>query len=361
MVRCSLSLLLLWVWNSGNCQLAISYADSLRTVFHVPEMAYSVVRADSVLELAVTGKHAIHLSDKANINDRFHLGSNTKALTAFVIAHYVELGKLTWDTRFFDLFPEWKKNALPVYHAITLKMLLSHRAGIQPFLGENDPPLPVFKGNRQQKRMAFGRFVLSLPPAKMDSSSPFIYSNAGYALAAIMLEKVTGKSWELLMEKNCNNLLKLGIGFSWPENQKQKDTWGHFSTEKGLIPVPSDTSFCIDLAEPAGDINIKLKDYARYIQLNLKGLNGENNYLKSTTYQFLHEAFEGYAMGWFNVYENGNGYSSHSGTDGTYYAMASIDRTRKQAYIVFVNVFNEEATIAVRWLTRRLKQLYPAK
>lgn len=349
---------LLGLWYGILAQPGLRYADSLRSVYHVPELAYAVLNADTVLEMAVTGYHAIHLTDRATDNDRFHLGSNTKAITAFVIAHYVELGKLKWETRFFDLFPEWKKSALPVYYTITLKELLAHRSGVQPFLGENDPPLPEFKGSRQQKRRAFGKFVLNLPRVKEDSLQPYVYSNAGYALAALMLEKVTGKSWEYLMEKNCNGLLNLGIGFSWPENQKRKDTWGHFSTDKGLVPVPSDTSFCIDLAEPAGDLNIKLKDYAKYIQLHLKGLSGMDNYLKSTTYHFLHEAFDGYALGWFNVHEKGNDYSSHSGTDGTYYALTSIDRTKKQSYIVFTNVYSEEATMAVRLLVRRLKQIH---
>ena len=79
------------------------------------------------------GMHAINLPETASLNDRFHIGSNTKAMTAFIIAKYVESGKLNWPTKFFDLYPEWKKESKPDYETINLKDLLSHRAGIQPF------------------------------------------------------------------------------------------------------------------------------------------------------------------------------------------------------------------------------------
>ncbi len=58
------------------------------------------------------GHHSVNLKDTATINDKFHIGSNTKAMTTFIIAKYVEKNKLKWDTKFFDLFSDWKANNL---------------------------------------------------------------------------------------------------------------------------------------------------------------------------------------------------------------------------------------------------------
>ncbi len=354
-----LTILSIGFWAMCPGQKTVQFADSIRKYYHIPEISYAVVDDKTVLEIAALGRHAVNLPDTATLNDRFHIGSNTKAMTAFIIARYVEKGKLQWTTPFFDLFPEWKTKSNPGYEKITLQDLLSHRAGIQPFQGENDPTIPDFTGTNQQKRVQFGQFVLTLEPMFPDEQNPFVYSNAGYTLATLMVEKVTGKSWEQLVENVFNKDLKLHVKLSWPENQKHKDTWGHQSENGKLIPVPSAAGSHLDYTEPAGDINIKLKDYIKFIQLNLKGLNGENNYLKAETYQFMHNGTENYAMGWFNIKENGKELSVHSGTGAfTYFTIVHIDRKKGKAFIIATNSLNDDTQQGVRLLMRKLKQNY---
>nr|WP_198999818.1 serine hydrolase domain-containing protein [Flavobacterium sp. ASV13] len=334
------------------------YADSIRVASGIPELSYAVVTGDKILEINTSGLHSIYLTDPATLNDRFHIGSNTKAMTAFMIARYVEKGKLKWNTKFFDIFPDLKKTSKPEYYGITLEKLLSHQALIQPFQGENDPAVPNFTGTHQEKRNQFGQFVLTLDPAKPDSEHQYVYSNAGYTLATMMVEKVTGTSWEKLIDKVFNKDLKLNVQLSWPENLKVKDTWGHSFENNKLSPVPSNTDYHLDFTEPAGDINIKLTDYIKFIQLNIKGLQGQDNYLKTSTYTFIHKAIEGYSLGWFNSYENDQEFSTHSGTAGTYYTIASIDRKNFIGYIIFTNSFNEATVNGVRLLMRKLKKDY---
>lgn len=339
-------------------QNTLQFADSIRKAYSIPEINYAVIDPYRTLEIAALGKHSIDLPDTATFNDRFHIGSNTKAMTAFIIAKYVEKGKLKWTTKFFDLFPAWKERSKSEYANITLQDLLSHKAGIQPFQGEGDPQIPNFTGSNPEKRKQFGQFVLTLEPILPDNQHPFIYSNAGYTLATLMLEKVTKKSWEQLVEKVFNNDLKLDVKLSWPENQQQKDTWGHVFENDTLKPVPSTVDYHLDYTEPAGDINIKIKDYVKFIQINLKGLKGENNYLKATTYNFIHKGVKNYSMGWYNIYENNKELSTHSGTAGTYYSLVHIDRIKNRAYIIFTNSFNNNTQQGVRLLMRKLKENY---
>ncbi|VXB71391.1 conserved exported hypothetical protein [Flavobacterium sp. 9AF] len=339
-------------------QKATQFVDSVRIVYKIPELSYAVVDSKKVLEIHALGKHSILLNDSATVNDRFHLGSNTKAMTAFIIAKYVEKGKLKWTTRFFDLFPEWKSQSRLEYANITLQELLSHKARIQPFQGENDPEIPNFKGSKKEKRMAFGKFVLTTVPVDIDEENPFVYSNAGYTLATLMLEKVTHKTWEQLVNKVFNKDLKLNVQFSWPENQKNKDTWGHSFENDELIPVPSTTDYHLDYTEPSGDLNCDLKDYIQFIQLNLRGLQGEDNYLKASTYKFIHKGIENYSLGWYNIYENEKELSTHSGTAGTYYTLVHIDRIQNKAYIIFTNSYSIDTKMGVRIVMRKLKEFY---
>ncbi|HEY1019509.1 MAG TPA: hypothetical protein VGE25_10940, partial [Sediminibacterium sp.] len=100
-------------------------------------------------------------------------------------------------------------------------------------------------------------------------------------------------------------------------------------------------------------------DYVRFIQLNLKGLKGEDNYLKADTYKFIHKGVENYSLGWFNIYENEKELSVHSGTGAfTYFTLVHIDRLKNRAYIIFTNSFNAGTRQAVRLLMRKLKENY---
>jgi len=67
-------------------QPTVEFADSLRQLYKVPELSYAVITDEQTLEIAALGRHSVNLRDTASLEDRFHLGSNTKALTAFVIA-----------------------------------------------------------------------------------------------------------------------------------------------------------------------------------------------------------------------------------------------------------------------------------
>lgn len=123
--------------------------------------------------------------------------------------------------------------------------------------------------------------------------------------------------------------------------------------------MPSTWNYHLDYTEPAGDINLKLTDYARFIQLHLQGLSGKDNYLKSSTYYFLHNANTGYALGWFNIAEDNNSFSSHTGTGAfTYFSNVQIDRIKRIAYIVVANCYNDDTKQAVRLLMRKLKENY---
>lgn len=90
----------------------------------------------------------------------------------------------------------------------------------------------------------------------------------------------------------------------------------------------------------------------------MDGLKGHNNYLKAGTYCFIHEGIPGYSLGWFNVDENGDSFSTHSGTAGTYYSLVQIDRRKNVAYIILTNAFSETTVNGVRLLMKELKSGY---
>ena len=83
-----------------------------------------------VVASGVTGRRKAGTDVAATIDDQWHLGSDTKAMTAVIIATFVERGKLTWETTLGDVFTELAAGFPSDFRAITVTQLLSHYAGL---------------------------------------------------------------------------------------------------------------------------------------------------------------------------------------------------------------------------------------
>lgn len=321
----------------------------------IPEMAFAIVTKDNIIIQKVVGHHKIsEINSSANLSDYFHLGSNTKAITSFIAASLVENKKIKWNTKFFDLFPELKNKSNQNYLNITLEDLLSHRAKIQPFTsGAEYQKLPIFFGNKKEKRRKFAEYVLTLEPVRNNKN--YNYSNAGYSVATLMLEKVSGKSWEKLISKILKQKLKIDFAFGWPNRNFENQPYGHWIENGKLTPVPANIDYDLSMAEPAGDLSMNIENYAKFIQLNIQGLSGKDNFLKSETYKFLHTAKNEYAIGWGNFTKNNEQISEHAGSDGTFFSYAQIDRKNLIGYIVLVNNGSESAQNGVFEMVNKLK------
>ena len=110
---------------SVNGNTVEEFADSIRLAYNIPEIGYAVVSSTKIFDLQLIGIKRINSNIKADINDKFRIGSNTKAITGFISALLVKQNKIRWDTKFFDLFPELKTNSNTAYYDMTLLNLLS--------------------------------------------------------------------------------------------------------------------------------------------------------------------------------------------------------------------------------------------
>ncbi len=356
-----LTILMIATGQTIKAQSIQSFADSLMLKNNIPEMGFAVISTDRILDLQTLGFHRTDIKNeqtKANPADYFHLGSNTKAITGFVAAYFVENNKIAWTTKFFDLFPDWKSESNPAYDEITLSDLLSHRARIQPYTNDLEyNELPDFKGNNAEKRKQFAKYVLAEKPVKNDKKN-YHYSNAGYSVAALMLEKVTGKTWEQLTREIMTDKVKVRIEFGWPNKLGVNQPYGHWVDNDTLIALPPDIEYDLAVREPAGDISMTLPDYAKFIQLNLQGLSGADNVLKAGTYDFLHFGLKDYSIGWGNVNSGDKQLSEHAGSAGTFFCYTLIDRKKKLAYIIVANSATEETQQAIFIFLNRLRKKY---
>jgi D-alanyl-D-alanine carboxypeptidase len=333
--------------------------DSIKALYDIPAIAYGVIKNDTIILQNVIGFRDINLKNKVQINDLFHIGSNTKAITSFITAKIVEQNLITWDTKFFDLYPELKRESNPNYENFSLRELLSHKARLIPFKDEIYPITDYEKDLNKDlklpdKRYHFIKQVLKYEPIPLYDHPDDRYSNAGYIAAALMLEKATGQAWEELINKMSIEL-KLGIYIGWPDDNNPESPKGHIKPkewlldiDEDLIPIPYASkkyhyfNQYILLCNPSGNLSISLPNFLEYLRLNINGLNGENNYLESETYKDIFYSYPDYSCGWMN--EN---YFipcfHHKGSASTFNSIAIIEPKKKVGIVIMMNVANGDA------------------
>ena len=198
----------------------------------------------------------------------------------------IEDKQISLESKLSDIVPELT-GTLPDYLSVTLSDLLSHRAGIQPYTSSTEyQKLPEFKGSISERRKQFAQFVLNECPIQLKVGNTYSYSNAGYAIAALMMEKISHKTFEELVDITFK---RLGLDYFWgfPNKKNVKNPWGHWNNNgDNMIALPPDHDYkLMDCVAPAGDLSMDIIDYSKYIMMNIDGLLGNDNYLKSESYQ----------------------------------------------------------------------------
>ena len=128
-------------------------------------MAYAVFSKDSIIEFQVLGYRVFKKKDPIERYDRFNIGTNTAAITAYIAARLVESGKIKWTTQLLEIFPGFRKTTLPVYKYIRFGDLLSSRTRLPSFMEMRDWfKIPDTKGNIVSKRLFFTYWILQRKP-----------------------------------------------------------------------------------------------------------------------------------------------------------------------------------------------------
>jgi CubicO group peptidase (beta-lactamase class C family) len=289
-------------------------------------MAAAVLRGERIIAQGVAGVRKRGTAERITLDDRFHLGSCTKAMTATLVAILVEEGKLNWTTTLGELFADTVKPMHPAWEKVTVRQVLGHRAGLRfvpdglarvfklfraPYASlrrgpELMRPPRSLLGTVPQQRLEIARQALSRPPS-FPPGTKFIYSNEGYILAGAVLEHLTGRAWEDLMRERLFQPLGISTGgFGQPGTAGKTDQpWGHSSfVGKPIDPGSPAAQFPLYYG-PAGLAHMTITDWAKFIALHLRGDPANPHcqpaLLKLDTFAELHSVAPittTYFMGW---------------------------------------------------------------
>jgi CubicO group peptidase (beta-lactamase class C family) len=320
--------------------------DALEPVWRkhrVPAITGGIVTSRGLERLGALGVRKTGTRVAVTTNDLWHLGSETKAMTAALAARLVERGLLRWNTTVAELFPELAGSLKSDMKRVTLEELLRHRGGIVGNLDWHDI---AGSGSTVEQRLEALRAAMDKPRSSRD----YHYSNLGYVVVGAMIEHVTGQSWEQAIQERLFAPLGMNsIGFGGTGTPGQTDQpWGHTRREQ---PVANNGPLVDNppVLGPAGRVHASMADWARFLSDQLAGARGSGGLLRPESYAKIFEVpSEGeYALGWL-VTERGWGGGTvytHAGCNTMNYAVAWLAPDRD--FGVFVCINQGDATAAV--------------
>ena len=375
---------------SGDADFA-ELLNSIRLEERLPGLAAAIIIDSKLHSAAAVGVRETGTDNWLTVNDKFMIGSCTKAFTATTAAILVEEGRLSWQTTIRDAFPNL--NMLPEYENITIQQLLSHRAGLPKNLKEGKASWLIDYGFDEKRgttpeimRLQYLEKTvqnkLISPPGQV-----IHYSNSGYILAGAILEKIAGQTYEKLRaEKIFRPLGITTAGYGIPADlQPRSQPWGHYwdKSTKSFVAYQAD---CPKFLSPAGNIHMSLKDWAKFIIVHLNSdPSNKTKLLKSSSIQFLHtppdsaeldfsfkermlSKFFGYgflnsnyALGWFTKEKN-KSYDLiyHGGRGLAFNAMVLVDLKTKNAILLVTNteVSHVHPTFQNLLMIKKIKEHY---
>ncbi|MDQ7826999.1 MAG: serine hydrolase domain-containing protein [Candidatus Eremiobacteraeota bacterium] len=358
--------------------------------YELPSLAAAVAKEGKIVCAGAVGTRRYGENIPVTIHDRYHLGSDTKAMTAVMVAMLVDQGKLRWNTPMGEIFPELAASMDPAFKGITVEQLLSQTSGMP-------------SDNTSKESEAYTRFMIdevSYPQGNLDEirywlvgkwcglpvpSKPgekFEYSNLNYIIAGAIVEHIEKKSWdELIIEKVFNPLGLRNTGLGIQSSLGRVDApLGHAVVEgkiKCFLAGPrADNPVVVG---PAGIANMSVLDFVTWAGWNAgEGKRGPH-LVRPETLRKLHApavaipapkdaplgtATVGkYAFGWGVVAVPWAAHPLlfHGGSNGLNFAEICVDTEKDLGIVILTNMGGKNADAAVKEIQKELYRKYGGK
>lgn len=287
-------------------------------------------------------------------NTMFLIGSVAKTFTATAILKLKDQGKLNLDDSVTKFLPELS------YKNVTLRQLLTHTSGLLEYQSEEIIKEIAGKGVNNAELVKV--FAMLNPKQEFEPGIRWGYSNTNYILLALVVEKVSGRSFPQFVRENI--FVPAGMTRSFvsisniPETLKNEIAAGYrFTNLLATAPVNVDT---LDGARKAyatkknlygaGNVYSTTRDLLKFHQalqrgkiLNKQSLSEMYSPIKLTTgADYKPFAKTNYlskdALGWFVADERSGKIVYHPGGDIGYVSYFLRNTTKDQSVIVLSNI-----------------------
>jgi CubicO group peptidase (beta-lactamase class C family) len=162
--------------------------------YKIPGLAIGIIKDNAVVFKKGYGRISTADSLPVTTQTIFPILSCTKAFTAAAIGILVDQGKLKWDDKVTKYLPYFKLSNQITTNQLTISDILSHRSGLEGFEGDL-----LWYGTDYSRQEIVRRIQYS--PLRNTFRKDFGYQNVLYLVAGLIIEKVTGETWDEFIQK----------------------------------------------------------------------------------------------------------------------------------------------------------------
>ncbi len=294
--------------------------------WNIPGLAIVIVKDGKVVLMKGYGVRDLKTKEPVDENTLFMIASNSKLFTATSLAQLEYDNKLSLDDKITKYFPWYRDYDSNTTDLVTVKDMLSHHLGTKTFQGDF-----TFWNSTLSRDSIMYKMRLLKPTGNFRQQ--WGYCNSCFLTAGQVIEKVTGKPWEvyvydsIIAPLGMENTHTLGNNMEQMPDASSPYT-NSFNNDLQLLPYDN-----VDNLAPAGAIISNVKDISKWLLLQLDSgkVDGKqiipwsaiqrtrdmNTIIRSRKNPFLPINIYGYGMGIFiSDYGGHLTYEHTGGADG---------------------------------------------
>lgn len=228
--------------------------------YNIPAVGIAIIEADKTLWVGSLGKANLDKNTDADEQSLYRIASTSKMFVGLSILKLIEQGQLSLNDKLSDLAPEiefsnpWEKS-----NPVLLVHLLEHTTGWDeqhyPEFAHNDPtPVTLKQGLDFHPHSRTSRWV---------PGTRFSYTNSGPAVAAYVVEKISGVRFEDFVQTHFFDPIGMQTAsYFLTDTYKNKGVTLYNNENKPL-------AYSHMIMRPAGSINASPEDMARFLRFYL--------------------------------------------------------------------------------------------
>lgn len=193
-----------------------------------PGASLVVIQNGAVVVKKGYGYAHIESGRRVTSASNFRLASMTKQFTAMCIMMLKEEGKLSYDDRLTTFFPEF-----PAYgRSITVRHLLTHTSGLLDY-----ESLVPDSQTVQVKDAGVLSLLRTTDSTLFPPGTRYLYSNTGYALLSLIVERVSGESFAAFLNRHIFTPLGMhsSVAFEAGISEVKERAYGYTRSDSGFV------------------------------------------------------------------------------------------------------------------------------
>ncbi len=306
-------------------KLDLLIQNTLKT-FDVPGISVGIIKDGKVVYSKGFGVRSLTTNLSMTDETLVGIASNSKGFTATALAILADEGKLNFDDKVSKYIPEFKMHDAYVSQEITIKDLLTHRAGLG--LGQGDLMFFPEGGN-----LTVNDIIHNVRYLKPENSyrSTLDYNNIMFIVAGEIIHRVSGLTWAEFIEQKIMKPVGMTSSYGSYNRAKAANVTNiidaHAPVDGKAIAVPHDWN---ETGNAAGGIISNIKDmniWATFLMNGFTTSEGKKLVTDKQIFQLWNlqiatpvaikntydSNFNGYGLGWFLTDVKGHKQVYHTG------------------------------------------------